>query len=98
MKTLNLKVDPNKPNIKIIEIAASLIKGGEAVAFPTETVYGVGANAWDETAVRRVFAAKVRSMDNPLLIHVWSWAQAEELVADLPEEVDLLVQKFWLDL
>jgi L-threonylcarbamoyladenylate synthase len=58
MQTLHLKVDPNKPNPKIIEIAATLIREGETVAFPTETVYGVGTNGLDEKAVQRVFAAK----------------------------------------
>lgn len=95
MQTLYLKVDPNKPNPKIIEIAATLIKGGEAVAFPTETVYGVGANALDEKAVRRVFAAKGRRMDNPLLVHVCSWDQASALITDFPDEVRLLVKRFW---
>ena len=95
MQTLYLKVDPNEPTPKIIEIAATLIKGGEVVAFPTETVYGIGANVWDEKAVRKVFAAKGRRMDNPLLVHVCTWEQAAELASGFPKEVKLLVERFW---
>lgn len=95
MQTLHLKVDPNNPNPKIIEIAAALLREGETVAFPTETVYGVGANGLEEKAVQRVFAAKGRRMDNPLLMHVMSWDQASSLVSSTPQEVMLLVNKFW---
>ncbi|MGI6551220.1 MAG: L-threonylcarbamoyladenylate synthase [Syntrophomonadales bacterium] len=95
MQTLHLKVDPNKPNPKIIEIAATLIREGETVAFPTETVYGVGTNGLDEKAVQRVFAAKGRRMNNPLLMHVMSWDQASSLVDRIADEVILLVKKFW---
>ena len=95
MQTLHLKVDPNQPNPKIIEIAAALIREGETVAFPTETVYGVGSNGLDEEAVLRVFAAKGRRRDNPLLMHVMSWDQAASLVTSVPDEVLWLVKKFW---
>ncbi len=95
MQTLHLKVDPNKPNPRIIEIAATLIREGETVAFPTETVYGVGSNGLDEKAVQRVFAAKGRSMKNPLLMHVMSWDQASALVDNIADEVLWLVKKFW---
>ncbi|NLV17348.1 MAG: threonylcarbamoyl-AMP synthase [Syntrophomonadaceae bacterium] len=95
MQTLLLKVDPQKPNEKVIEIAASLIKQGETVAFPTETVYGVGADAMNEKAVEGIFAAKRRKMDNPLLVHVNSWEQASGLVTEVPGEVLVLVKEFW---
>jgi len=95
MQTLHLKVDPDNPNPKIIEIAAALIREGETVAFPTETVYGVGANGLDEKAVRNVFKAKGRPLNNPLLMHVMSWEQASSLVTDISEEVLLLVNRFW---
>lgn len=95
MQTLHLKVDPDNPNPKIIEIAAALIREGETVAFPTETVYGVGANGLDEKAVQSVFKAKRRPLNNPLLMHVMSWDQASSLVTDIREEVLLLVNKFW---
>lgn len=95
MQTVYLKVDGDKPSPKIIEIAASLIRNGEVVAFPTETVYGLGANALDENAVHKIFAAKGRRLDNPLIVHVCSWEQASQLVIDTPPEVGNLVQRFW---
>lgn len=95
MQTIYLKVDSNRPSPRIIEIAASLIRNGEVVAFPTETVYGLGANALDENAVHKIFAAKGRRMDNPLIVHVCSWEQASQLVIDIPPEVDTLVKRFW---
>ncbi|NLB17925.1 MAG: threonylcarbamoyl-AMP synthase, partial [Syntrophomonadaceae bacterium] len=95
MQTLFLKVDPQRPNKKVIDIAASLIRNGEIVAFPTETVYGVGADAMNEKAVKGVFAAKRRRMDNPLLVHVDSWEQASNLITEVPDEVLLLVEEFW---
>ena len=95
MQTVHLKVDPDNPNPRIIEIAAALIREGETVAFPTETVYGVGANGLDEKAVQRVFKAKRRPLNNPLLMHVMSWEQASSLVTGIYEEVLLLINRFW---
>lgn len=95
MQTVYLQVDGEKPDREIIEVAASLIRSGEVVAFPTETVYGLGANALDEEAVQKIFTAKGRRMDNPLIAHVCSWDQAAQLVYDTPDEVDRLIQRFW---
>ncbi len=95
MQTMFLKVDPHQPNPRIIEIAAAMIRNGEVVAFPTETVYGVGADALSERAVGRIFAAKDRPMDNPLLLHVDSWEQAAELVYPVSDEALVLVKRFW---
>ncbi len=78
-----------------IERAAALIRAGELVAFPTETVYGLGANALDARAVDKIFAAKQRPRTSPLIVHVESVDMARELVQDWPESAQKLADKFW---
>ncbi len=78
-----------------IASAAELLRGGELVAFPTETVYGLGANALDETAVRRIYEAKGRPSTSPLIVHVASFEMARELASDWPEAAEALAQAFW---
>jgi L-threonylcarbamoyladenylate synthase len=78
----------------ISECGDILTKGG-LVAFPTETVYGLGANALDAEAVKGIFAAKGRPVDNPLIVHIASLEQLEDLVSEVPEEVKILSEKFW---
>ncbi len=79
----------------MIKRAAELIRAGRLVAFPTETVYGLGANALDETAIRRVFAAKRRPFDDPLIVHVSSIEMARSLVRIWPREAQLLAERHW---
>ncbi len=78
-----------------IEIAADLLRQGECVAFPTETVYGLGANALDEKAVAKIFLAKGRPADNPLIIHCHSRAQLSDLVVGWPRQAEILMDAFW---
>jgi L-threonylcarbamoyladenylate synthase len=78
-----------------IEHAAELLRRGRLVAFPTETVYGLGANALDPAAVRRIFEAKGRPLTSPLIVHVASIDEARELVLEWPERAEALAQKFW---
>lgn len=78
-----------------IQEAAAAIRAGQLVAFPTETVYGLGANALDEAAVKKVYAAKGRPSDNPLIVHVASVAMVEELAAAIPERARKLMDHFW---
>lgn len=78
-----------------IEYAASLLRAGRLVAFPTETVYGLGANALDELAVRRVFEAKGRPSTSPIIVHVSSVEMVRSVVAEWPATAQLLAQKFW---
>lgn len=94
-KTLILKVNPNRPAIEKIRIAANLIKQGELVAFPTETVYGLGANAFDESAVRKIFEAKGRPLDNPIIVHIYSIDQLYELTEKIPAKALKLAEHFW---
>lgn len=94
-KTKYVKVDKDNPEEeKIIEAAKILIKGG-LVAFPTETVYGLGANALDEDAAKKIYAAKGRPQDNPLIVHIYSIAQLSSIVSHIPPRAEILMKKFW---
>ena len=75
--------------------AAELIRAGRLVAFPTETVYGLGANALDEAAVARIFQAKGRPRHSPLIVHVASIEMARELAAGWPPAAEALAQRYW---
>jgi L-threonylcarbamoyladenylate synthase len=75
--------------------AAAALRRGEPVAFPTETVYGLGANALDPTAVRRIFEAKGRPDDNPLIVHVTGLPMLRRLVKEVPAEARALADRFW---
>lgn len=83
------------PDEHNLQHAAALIQGGELVAFPTETVYGLGANALDERAVQKIFHAKERPSYNPLIVHVLNIEAARELVAFWPQKAQLLAERFW---
>ena len=78
-----------------IRRAAELLRAGRLVAFPTETVYGLGANALDEAAVRRIFEAKGRPLSSPLIVHVSSIDMARDLALEWPEKAGLLAVRFW---
>lgn len=75
--------------------AAELIKKGEVVAFPTETVYGLGADATNEKAVKKVFAAKNRPSDNPLIVTVANVEMVKRFVDEIPDVAQKLIDKFW---
>ncbi len=75
--------------------AADIIRKGGLVAFPTETVYGLGGNALDPAASRKIYAAKGRPSDNPLIVHVASPEEVRPLVASLPERAEKLMEAFW---
>jgi tRNA threonylcarbamoyl adenosine modification protein (Sua5/YciO/YrdC/YwlC family) len=78
-----------------IRRAAALIRARELVAFPTETVYGLGANALDAAAVAKIFVAKGRPAESPLIVHVDSVEMARALVREWPAQADLLARRFW---
>jgi len=78
-----------------LEKAASLIRAGRLVAFPTETVYGLGANALDAAAVERIFSAKDRPRHSPLIVHVSSLEMARDLAARWPEAAEKLARRYW---
>ena len=85
------------PSISQSEIgtAARLLRAGHLVAFPTETVYGLGANALDPDAVARIYQVKGRPATSPLIVHVASIEMAQSLVAEWPEAADRLARRFW---
>ena len=91
MKTLFL--DANAPDTAAI--AAEIICSGGLVAIPTETVYGLGANGLDENAVLKIFEAKGRPQDNPLILHVAQPGEMERFCHDIPESAYRLAEKFW---
>jgi L-threonylcarbamoyladenylate synthase len=95
MKTVVIPVDPSAPSADALAEAARVLHGGGLVAFPTETVYGLGANALDATAVARIFAAKGRPANNPLIVHVADTTQILQIVADWPESAARLAERFW---
>ena len=68
-----------------LQEAARILRAGGLVAFPTETVYGLGANALDEAAAKKIYAAKGRPSDNPLIAHISSFEELKPLVAEIPE-------------
>ncbi|MBI3468774.1 MAG: threonylcarbamoyl-AMP synthase [Planctomycetes bacterium] len=95
MKTRVLKIDPLEPEADRLAAAADVIRAGGLVAFPTETVYGLGASALNAEACRRIFAAKGRPANNPLIVHVAQAADALPLVSEWPETAERLAQRFW---
>jgi L-threonylcarbamoyladenylate synthase len=90
-----VSVDPLAPAPATIERAAALLRAGELVAFPTETVYGLGADALDERAVRRIFEAKGRPSYNPLIVHVGGIDEARGVAASWPASAQRLADHFW---
>ena len=95
MKTLLLKVNPENPDPAKIQLAAEIIQRGGLVAFPTETVYGLGADALNSEAVLALFKAKKRPLDNPPIVHVADPAEVSRLVVEVPKKAELLMEKFW---
>jgi L-threonylcarbamoyladenylate synthase len=78
-----------------IQKAAGIVRAGGLVAFPTETVYGLGANALDVAAVQKIYALKGRPSNSPLIVHVASVEEARELAAEWPEEAEKLAGEYW---
>ncbi|MCL5877863.1 MAG: L-threonylcarbamoyladenylate synthase [Candidatus Bathyarchaeota archaeon] len=95
MKTLMIKVDSDNPDPSKIQTAADILRNGGLVAFPTETVYGLGANALNSEAVLRLFEAKKRPLDNPAIVHIAEAADVYLLVAEVPKKAELLMKEFW---
>jgi L-threonylcarbamoyladenylate synthase len=90
-----MTVDSEAPAREALSVAATILRSGSLVAFPTESFYGLGANALDSRAVERVFAVKGRSESNPLLVLVDSVTMAERLVSDLPTGARDLMARHW---
>lgn len=95
IQTKLVKINRNNFTPSELAEAAVLLREGRLVAFPTETVYGLGANALDETAARRIYEAKGRPSDNPLIVHIADIAGLKELAREIPEAAWQLGESFW---
>lgn len=95
MKTEIIKLDVNKPDWVRLDYAAEVLGNGGLVAFPTETVYGLGANALDEKAVSGIFKAKGRPSDNPLIVHISAVNELDKLVSGISKRGCMLMEEFW---
>lgn len=95
MKTIIEKIDKNQKNADIIREAGRILKEGGLVAFPTETVYGLGADALNEDAAKKIYAAKGRPSDNPLIIHITNMKALDKIVSEVPEKAVKVAEKYW---
>lgn len=90
-----ISIDPRAPDAATVEEAASVLARGGLVAFPTETVYGLGADALNAEAVERIFEVKGRPADNPIIVHVGDPAEIDGLVTAVPAPARALIARFW---
>lgn len=95
MKTTIVKMDEDNIDFKNIMQAGEIIRQGGLVAFPTETVYGLGADAYNAKAAEKIYAAKGRPSDNPLIVHICYMQDLEQIAAYVPKEAKLLAKAFW---
>lgn len=95
MNTKIIKIDKNNIDKGLIKEAAKYIQEGKLVAFPTETVYGLGANGLYAEAVKKIFLAKGRPQDNPLILHIASIEQIHPLVKEIPSHFYKCMERFW---
>ena len=94
-ETRVLRVNPTEPEKEMVAEAAAVIRSGGLVAFPTETVYGLGADALNEAAVRRIFEVKGRPPDNPIIVHVADRDSVYLLASEVPRAAEELISRFW---
>lgn len=95
MKTKIITLTKNNPDNQKLKIAAKAINDGKLVAFPTETVYGLGANAFDTKAIKNIFKVKGRPQDNPLIVHISDISQLLDLAKEVPLKAIKTINVFW---
>lgn len=98
MNTKLVKIDiknKNSEDMDNLKEASKLLQSGELVAFPTETVYGLGGDALREDAAKKIYEAKGRPSDNPLIVHISDIEQVERIAKDIPDNARILMEKFW---
>lgn len=95
METIIKKINIDSFSREDLKEAALFIREGKLVAFPTETVYGLGGNAYDSTASARIYAAKGRPSDNPLIVHISEFSEIKPLVKEVPDVAKALSDRFW---
>lgn len=95
MDTIIIKLDAEEFKIEDLKLAAEYLRAGKLVAFPTETVYGLGANALDPLAAKKIYEAKGRPSDNPLIVHIAEVKDMEKLAENIPSVAYRLAEIFW---
>ena len=95
MKTEMIKIDRDDMDLREMKRAGEILKKGGLVAFPTETVYGLGADALNEDAAAKIYAAKGRPSDNPLIVHITERKMLDAIVSEVSPQAELLMEKFW---
>lgn len=95
MKTEVIKIDEKNPDAGMIRRAGDIIRKGGLVAFPTETVYGLGGDALNPDSARKIYEAKGRPSDNPLIVHICRWEDIYRVAAGVPEKAEKLAEAFW---
>jgi tRNA threonylcarbamoyl adenosine modification protein (Sua5/YciO/YrdC/YwlC family) len=95
MKTIISKINDRQLNSDIIKKAGNILREGGLVAFPTETVYGLGADALNENAAKKIYAAKGRPSDNPLIVHIADMEALEKIVRDIPDAARTVAERYW---
>ena len=95
METIISKIDNQQLNSEVIKTAGEILKRGGLVAFPTETVYGLGADALNEEAAKKIYAAKGRPSDNPLIVHITNMEALERIVSDIPKAARVVAERYW---
>lgn len=95
METILVKIEEEHPDLEAIARAGEIIKQGGLVAFPTETVYGLGGDALNPDSSRKIYAAKGRPSDNPLIVHISKWEDIYKIADPVPEAAKKLAKAFW---
>ncbi len=95
MNTETVKIDENNIDSRIIEKAGEIIKNGGLVAFPTETVYGLGGDALNPDSSKKIYAAKGRPSDNPLIVHIYRLEDLYKIVEEVPAKAGKIMDAFW---
>lgn len=95
VETRIVQVDENNINIEVVRKAGKIIQAGGLVAFPTETVYGLGGDALNPASSRKIYEAKGRPSDNPLIVHIAKWEALSAIVKEIPKEAVKLAEAFW---
>lgn len=95
MDTKLFSIEKDKCNIELLKEAGKIVQDGGLVAFPTETVYGLGGDALNKESSKKIYEAKGRPSDNPLIVHICCMEDLEYIVKEVPKEAKLLAEKFW---
>ena len=95
MRTIIKKINKNQVNTDVIREAGRILKEGGLVAFPTETVYGLGADALNEDAAKKIYAAKGRPSDNPLIIHITNMEALDRITVSISEKARIVAKHYW---